>query len=136
MEGTYSKPLPEIDDINRPFWEAMHRGELRLQRCKDCRHVWYPAGTNCPKCLSTSFEWGPMSGRGTVWSFIVYHHCWHRGFEKEIPYNVAMIQLEEGPIVITNIVDAKNAAIKVGMPVKVVFEPATDEVTLFKFKPA
>ena len=136
MEGAYSKPLPEIDDINRPFWEATQRGELRLQRCKDCRHVWYPAGTNCPKCLSTSFERGPMSGRGTVWSFIVYHHCWHRGFEKEIPYNVAMIQLEEGPIVITNVVDVKNEAIKVGMPVKVVFEPATDEVTLFKFKPA
>jgi uncharacterized OB-fold protein len=136
MEGTYRKPLPEIDDINLPFWEATRRGELRLQRCKDCRHVWYPAGTNCPKCLSTSFEWGPMSGRGTVWSFIVYHHCWHRGFEKEIPYNVAMIQLDEGPIVITNVVDVKNEAIKVGMPVKVVFEPATDEVTLFKFKPA
>jgi uncharacterized OB-fold protein len=136
MEGTYSKPLPEIDDINLPFWEATRRGELRLQRCKDCRHVWYPAGTNCPKCLSTSFEWGPMSGRGTVWSFIVYHHCWHREFEKEIPYNVAMIQLDEGPIVITNVVDVKNEAIKVGMPVKVVFEPATDEVTLFKFKPA
>lgn len=136
MEGTYSKPLPEIDDINRPFWEATRRGELRLQRCKDCRRVWYPAGTNCPTCLSTGFEWGQMSGRGTVWSFIVYHHCWHRGFEKEIPYNVAMIQLEEGPIVITNVVDVKNEAIKVGMPVKVVFEPATDEVTLFKFKPA
>ena len=136
MEGTYSKPLPEIDEINRPFWEATRHGELRLQRCKDCRHVWYPAGTNCPKCLSTSFEWGPMSGRGTVWSFIVYHHCWHRGFEKEIPYNVAMIQLEEGPIVISNIVDVKNEAIKIGMPVKVVFEPATDEVTLFKFKSA
>jgi uncharacterized OB-fold protein len=136
MEGTYSKPLPEIDDINRPFWEATRHGELRLQRCKDCRQVWYPAGTNCPKCLSTSFEWGPMSGRGTVWSFIVYHHCWHRGFEKEIPYNVAMIQLEEGPIVISNIVDVKNEAIKVGMPVKVVFEPATGEVALFKFKPA
>jgi uncharacterized OB-fold protein len=136
MEGTYSKPLPEIDEINRPFWEATRHGELRLQRCSDCQHVWYPAGTNCPKCLSTSFEWGQLSGRGTVWSFIVYHHCWHRGFEKEIPYNVAMIQLEEGPIVISNIVDVKNEAIKVGMPVKVVFEFATDEVTLFKFKPA
>jgi uncharacterized OB-fold protein len=136
MEGTYAKPLPEIDEINRPFWEATRRGELRLQRCQDCRQVWYPAGTNCPKCLSTNFEWSPMRGRGTVWSFIVYHHCWHRGFEKEIPYNVAMIQLEEGPIVISNIVEVKNEAIKVGMPVKVVFEPATDEVTLFKFKPA
>ena len=136
MEGTYTKPLPEVDEVNRPFWEATRRSELRLQRCKDCSHVWYPAGTNCPKCLSTSFEWSPMSGRGTVWSFIVYHHCWHRGFEKEIPYNVAMIQLEEGPIVITNIVDVKNETIKVGMPVKVVLELATDEVTLFKFKPA
>jgi uncharacterized OB-fold protein len=77
-----------------------------------------------------------MSGRGTVWSFIVYHHCWHRGFEKEIPYNVAMIQLEEGPIVITNIVNVQNDSIKVGMSVKVVFEPATEQVTLFKFTPA
>lgn len=136
MEGTYDKPLPEIDEINRPFWEATRRSELRLQRCNDCRHVWYPAGTNCPKCLSNNFEWSLMSGRGAVWSFIVYHHCWHRGFEKEIPYNVAMIQLEEGPIVITDIVGIKNDAIKVGMPVRVVFETATSEVTLFKFEPA
>ena len=136
MEGTYSKPLPQVDEVNRPFWEATRRRELHLQRCGDCRNVWYPAGTNCPKCLSTNFEWSAMSGRGTVWSFIVYHHCWHRGFEKEIPYNVAMIQLEEGPIVITNIVNVQNDSIKVGMSVKVVFEPATEQVTLFKFTPA
>jgi len=136
MAGTYSKPLPQIDEVNRPFWEATRRRELHLQRCKDCRHAWYPAGTNCPQCLSTNFEWSAMSGRGTIWSFIVYHHCWHRGFEKDIPYNVAMIQLEEGPIVITNIVNVSNDSIKVGMPVKVVFEPATEQVTLFKFTPA
>jgi uncharacterized OB-fold protein len=136
MAETYSKPLPQIDEVNRPFWEATRRGELQLQRCKDCRYVWYPAGTNCPKCLSTNFEWSAMSGRGTVWSFIVYHHCWHRAFEKDMPYNVAMIQLEEGPIVITNIVNVPNDSIKVGMPVKVVFEPATEQVTLFKFTPA
>ena len=136
MAGTYSKPLPQIDEVNRLFWEATRRRELYLQRCKDCRHVWYPAGTNCPKCLSTNFEWSAMSGRGTVWSFIVYHHCWHPGFQKDIPYNVAMIQLEEGPIVITNIVNVPNDSIKVGMPVKVVFEPATEQVTLFKFTPA
>jgi uncharacterized OB-fold protein len=136
MAGTYSKPLPQIDEVNRPFWEATRRRELYLQRCKDCRQVWYPAATNCPKCLSTNFEWSAMSGRGTVWSFIVYHHCWHPGFEKDIPYNVAMIQLQEGPIVITNIVNVPNDGIKVGMSVKVVFEPATEQVTLFKFTPA
>jgi uncharacterized OB-fold protein len=136
MAGTYSKPLPQIDEVNRRFWEATRRGELYLQRCKDCRHVWYPAGMNCPKCLSTNFEWSAMSGRGTVWSFIVYHHCWHPGFQKDIPYNVAMIQLEEGPIVITNIVNVPNDSIKVGMPVTLVFEPATEQVTLFKFTSA
>jgi len=135
MEENYIKPLPKIDEINRPFWEAAHRCELRLQRCNDCRHVWYPAAHNCPKCLSTSVEWSSMSGRGTVWSFIVYHHCWHRGFEKEIPYNVAMIELEEGPIIISNLAEVRNEDIKVGMPVEVIFEPVTDEVTLFKFKP-
>jgi len=136
MEGSYSKPLPQVDEVNRPFWEATRRRELVLQRCRDCRQVWYPAATNCPKCLSTNFEWSAMSGCGTVWSFIVYHHCWHRGFEKDIPYNVAMVQLEEGPIVISNIVNVKNDSIEVGMPVKVVFEPATEQVTLFKFIPA
>ena len=136
MEGTYSKPLPQVHEVNRPFWEATRRRELHLQHCRDCSHVWYPAGTNCPKCLSTNFEWSAISGRGTVWSFIVYHHCWHRGFEKDIPYNVAMIQLEGGPIVISNIVDVQNDSIKVGMPVNVVFEPATEQVTLFKFTPA
>jgi uncharacterized protein len=136
MEGSYSKPLPQVDEVNRQFWEATRHRELHLQHCGDCGQVWYPAGTNCPKCLSTNFEWSAMSGRGTVWSFIVYHHCWHRGFEKDMPYNVAMIQLEEGPIVISNIVDVQNDSIKVGMPVKVVFEPATEQVTLFKFTPA
>jgi uncharacterized protein len=136
MEGSYSKPLPQVDEVNRPFWEATRRREVVLQRCRDCREVWYPAATNCPKCLSTNFEWSAVSGSGTVWSFIVYHHCWHRGFEKDIPYNVAMIQLEEGPLVISNIVNVKNDSIKVGMPVKVVFEPATEQVTLFKFTPA
>jgi uncharacterized protein len=134
--GTYTKPLPQIDEVNHPFWEKTRRGELYLQRCQDCGHIWYPASTNCPKCLSTNFEWRAMSGRGTVWSFVVYHHCWHPGFEKDIPYNVAMIQLEEGPIVITNIVNVPNDSIKVGMPVNVVFEPATEQVTLFKFTPA
>jgi uncharacterized OB-fold protein len=61
---------------------------------------------------------------------------WHPGFEKDIPYNVAMIQLEEGPIVITNIVNVPNDSIKVGMSVKVVFEPATEQAALFKFTPA
>jgi hypothetical protein len=136
METNYNKPLPKIDEINRPFWEATHRSELRLQRCSDCRHVWYPAAPSCPKCMSTSVKWSPMSGRGTVWSFIVYHHSWHRGFEKESPYNVAMIELEEGPIVITNLVGVGNEDIKIGMPVEVTFEPVSEEVTLFKFKPA
>jgi uncharacterized protein len=136
MEGTCRKPLPKVDEVNRPFWEATRRGELHLQRCKDCRQVWYPATTNCPKCLSTNFEWSAMSGRGTVWSFIVYYHCWHKGFENDIPYNVAMIQLEEGPIVITNIINVQNDSITVGMPVRVVFEHATEQVTLFKFTPA
>ncbi len=131
----YAKPLPLIDEVSRPFWEAARRSELRLQRCAACGHVWHPPGPCCPECLSSRFDWTPMSGLGTVWSFIVYHHCWHPGFAGDIPYNVALVRLDEGPVVTTNIVGISNEQIQVGMPVTAAFDPVTEDVTLLKFRP-
>jgi uncharacterized OB-fold protein len=132
----YTKPLPDInDELNAPYWAAAKRHELRMQRCPSCGYVRYPAARRCPECLEANNEWVPLSGKGTVWSFGVYHHVFNRNFADDIPYNIALVQLEEGPRLITNIVGIPNEAINVDMPVEVVFDDVTDAVTLVKFRP-
>jgi uncharacterized OB-fold protein len=133
---SYSKPLPDIkDELTAPYWAAAKHHELRMQRCPSCGYVRYPAAKRCPECLAENDEWVLLSGRGTVWSFGVYYHVFNRAFADDIPYNIALVQLEEGPRLITNIVGIPNEDIKVDMPVEVVFDDVTDEVTLVKFKP-
>ena len=132
----YAKPLPDVADPNMaPYWAAAKRHELRMQRCTSCEYVRFPAARHCPECLEENDEWVELSGQGTVWSFGVYHHVFNRAFADDIPYNVALVQLEEGPRLVTNIVDVENEAIEMGMAVEVVFDDVTDEVTLVKFRP-
>lgn len=130
----YNKPLPTLSDDNRPFWDAAKQEELRLQQCSDCDHIRYPINHVCPKCLSERAEWKRVSGRGTVFSYIVFHQVYHAGFAKDVPYNVAMIQLEEGPRMISNVVGAPVDAVKVGDAVTVCFDHVTDEVAIPRFK--
>jgi uncharacterized OB-fold protein len=133
--GDYQKPLPTLNDENRPFWESCQAGRLRLQQCGACGHVRYPISRFCPRCLSGEFEWAEMSGRGTVFSYIVFHRAYHPGFKDDVPYNVALVQLEEGPRMFSNIVGASNDAVRVGDPVQVVFDAVTPEVTIPRFRP-
>jgi len=130
------KPLPRPTEDSAPFWEAAFRGELRMQKCADCAHVRFPPALLCARCLSDRAEWVRLSGRGTVYSWIVVHQSQHPAFNADVPYNVAIIELEEGPRLHTNIVECVNEQIHIGMPVEVVFEDATPAVTLPKFKPA
>jgi uncharacterized OB-fold protein len=129
------KPLPRPSEDSAPYWEAAHKGELRLQRCSDCGHVRFPPSILCPRCLSEEIEWVRMSGRGTVFSWIVVHQSQYPAFNPDAPYNVAIVELEEGPCLHTNLL-CPNEAIHIGMPVQVVFEKVSDDVTLVKFKPA
>lgn len=132
----YAKPLPDVADPNMaPYWEAARRHELRMQRCTSCDYVRFPAAQHCPECLEENDDWVELSGRGSVWSFGVYHHLFNRAFAEDIPYNVALVQLEEGPRLVTNIVGVENEAIEIGMPVEATFDDVTDEVTLVKFRP-
>ena len=132
----YAKPLPDVTDSKmRPYWEAAKRHELRMQRCPNCAYVRFPAAQHCPECLEENDDWVELSGRGTVWSFGVYHHVFNPNFAGDIPYNVALVELEEGPRLVTNIVGVENNAIEMGMPVQVTFDDVTDEVTLVKFRP-
>jgi uncharacterized protein len=131
----YKKPLPSITPLERPFWEHARKHELRLQRCTACGHFRYPVSPVCADCDSDGYEWAKVSGRGKIVSWVVFHRCYFPSFEKEIPYNVAMIGLDEGPIMISNVL-APNDKLRTGMPVDVVFEDATPDVSIPKFKPA
>ncbi|OUN00009.1 MAG: hypothetical protein BAA02_10665 [Paenibacillaceae bacterium ZCTH02-B3] len=131
----YTKPLPKPDVWSRPFWEHAKNGVLATQACVKCGHRFFPPGPVCPSCYSFELEWKPVSGKGKVVSWVVFHQLYYKGFADEIPYNVALVQLDEGPMMYTNIVGIPNEQISMNMPVEVVFEKATDEFTIPKFKP-
>lgn len=132
----YSKPLPRVDEESKGFWEACQRHELYVQRCRACgsfRH--YPRSV-CPECLSGDTEWVRSSGRGTVYTFTVTYQNQAAGFRDDLPYALAYVELEEGVRMLTNIVGCTPDAVCISMPVEVVFDDVTSEVTLPKFKPA
>ncbi|HEY7089126.1 MAG TPA: Zn-ribbon domain-containing OB-fold protein [Tepidisphaeraceae bacterium] len=131
----YRKPLPVPSDDSAPFWEACRKHELLMQRCHKCEHVTFPPTAHCPRCLSPSMTWISTSGKGTIYSFVIYRRAYHPGFEDQLPYVVALVQLEEGPRLISNIVDCDPQAVRCDMPVEVVFDDVTPDVTLFKFRP-
>jgi uncharacterized OB-fold protein len=129
---SYTKPLPRLDTVNRPFWTATADGKFMLQFCKNCGATRYPPGPICPKCLSSNQDWKPASGRGTLESWVDFHRAYWDGFKGDLPYRVCLVRLEEGPVVVSNLID-KTDNLRMGQPVKVVFEKVTDEVTLPKF---
>jgi uncharacterized OB-fold protein len=129
-----AKPLPRITADNRPFWEAARRHELALQRCDDCGHFRYPPAPVCPECLSERATWTPVSGRGTVTTFVVVHKPYFASFAADLPYNVVQVQLDEGPRLTANLVGIANADIRIGARVQAVFDDVTPEVTLPRFR--
>jgi len=131
----YAKPLPVPGPESVPFWEACRRHELSLQRCAACGSFWFPPGALCPTCLSESWSWEQTSGRGTVYSFVVFHRLYHPGFADDLPYAVAVVELEEGPRLPTSIVGVDDTELRCDMPVEVVFDDVTETVTLPRFRP-
>lgn len=131
----YKKPIPTITPEMRPFYEAAKRHELFVQRCKGCGAHRFPARDLCAECLSRDSEWVRVSGNGAIFSFNVMHQVYHPGFADEVPYAVVLVKLQEGVKMNSNLVGVKPHDIRVGMPVKVVFEDITDEITLPKFAP-
>jgi uncharacterized OB-fold protein len=128
--------LPTIDDVNRPFWDGCRHGQLKVQRCTHCGRLRYPVGIVCPECLGGEADWQPLSGRGKVFSFVVFHRAYHPAWEGKVPYNVALIELDEGPIMLSNVIDVDNAKLAVGFPVQVAFEAVDESLAIPVFKPA
>jgi uncharacterized protein len=102
----------EIDAVEAPrdtYWRMLEEGRFRFQRCARCRNAWLPPREDCPSCWSPEWRWEDASGRGKLVSWVVYHTAFHEAFEKRLPYNVAVVELEEGPRLITNIVNLPDS---------------------------
>jgi uncharacterized protein len=132
-EQVASKPLPMADDASRPFYEGGMEGKLMVMRCGDCGTYRLPSRKHCDECLSENTQWVQASGRGQVRTFGIMHQRYHPGFPT--PYNLAWVELEEGPRLMTNIVGVADDQIRCGMPVVVEWEQHED-VAIPKFRPA
>lgn len=117
-----------------PFWEGTKEKELRLQRCKGCGAFLHPPRPMCPHCLSTESEWVPVKGKGKIYSWVTYYESPHPAFKA--PYAVVLVELEEGPRIVSNMVDTKPEDLYIGMPVEVVFDDVGQDLILPKFKKA
>lgn len=132
----YNKPLPRVNPDSKPFWEGCKEHELRFQKCRQCGFVRWPASIVCPKCYSSDTEWIVASGRGKVYSFIVYHETPLKQFESELPYVVAIVELKEKVLLVSRIVNCRPEQVKIEMPVAVTWEDVTEKFSLPMFKPA
>lgn len=132
---TYTKPLPNIDADIAPFWAAVRRHEFRLLRCGTCG-AWYWPASYCRACEGSgafreNMTWEQASGRGRVFAFNVHHWAFDPAFKEDVPYVYALIELAEGPMFGTNIVDRDAQDIRVGDAVEVIFRDIPGaEVTL------
>jgi uncharacterized OB-fold protein len=129
----YAKPIPAITPDMAPFFAAAKRHELVVQRCGECGMHRFPAREICSNCLSRAVEWVPVSGDGELFSYNVMHQVYHPGFAAEVPYAVVLVKLKEGAKMNSNLLGVPPRDIRIGMPVRVVFEDISDEVTLPKF---
>jgi uncharacterized protein len=129
------QPEPASSELTEPFWSGGLSGELRLQQCANCGHVRYPISTICPRCLSPDAAWAAMSGRGVVQSYIVFERAYHQAWAGEVPYVVALIELAEGPVLISNVVGVDPSTVRVGQQVSVVFERRSAAAALPQFTP-
>ena len=110
----WNKPLPTIVGETLPYWESCRRGKLIIQKCDRCgEHQFYPRGI-CANCWSSEIQWVQSSGRGTVWTYTVTYLNRSLGFTDEVPYVVALVELEEGVRMFTNIVDCDPGTVKIG----------------------
>ncbi len=131
----WAQHLPVIDPESAPFWSAARERAFLIRHCSACgRNHFYPRHS-CPHCWSEQCEWRRASGRGRIYSYTVIHHNDVPPFHEQVPYIVALIDLEEGVRVTSNIVECTPEVVHVGLPVEVVYERVSDEVTLPRFRP-
>jgi uncharacterized OB-fold protein len=136
MTSQPTPPTPVADEASAPFFEGAATGRLMLMRCAGCGTHRYPSRDRCDVCWSTETEWVEATGRATLHSWVVFHQVYHPAFADRIPYNVAVVELEEGPRITTNIVGCDLHDLKASMKLNVMFEEVAKSMALAKFRPA
>ena len=133
MSEVKPRPAPRYDPESAPYWSATLEGRLVVQWCPACGHHQLYARVHCLECRSP-VEWVEASGLGTVYSYTVIRQNFSRAFRDMLPYVVALVDLDEGPRLMTNVVDCDPADVWIGAPVRVRFEPVSDEAALPLFE--
>ena len=131
------RPLPLVDPVGAPFWEALHRGQLLVQWCKACqRGIHYPR-IHCPRCLGRELEWRESIGRGVLHAFTIVHRHFDPFFQARVPYIVGLVELEEGVRLMSSLVGIKASpdAVQIGTKLQVEFERVDESFTLHAFRP-
>lgn len=130
--SAYTKPIPQADEESREFYEGARRHELMLMRCLNCRAWRLPSRPRCPDCWSTDTAWEKASGLATLYSFGIMHQKFP-GFSDDGPYNYAIVELDEGPRIVANIVGVPASDIVVDMPLQAAFDDIAEDTTLIRF---
>jgi uncharacterized OB-fold protein len=129
------KPVPTPTHETRPYWEGCKQHELRVQRCAACGHRQFFPRIYCTQCFGERVEWVKTSGFAKVLSFTIVRRPPSPAFAAEVPYVVALVTLDEGPTLMTNIVGCAPEKVEIGMAVEVTFDDWTEEISIPKFRP-
>jgi uncharacterized OB-fold protein len=133
---TYLKPIPATDALTAPYWKAAAEGRLLIQRCEPCGCFQFYPRAHCTKCGALDPAWHEASGRGVVHTFSVIHRNGSPGFDVEVPYVFAIVELEEGPRMTANVIGIDPEEVVVDMPVQVTFTKVSDEIAIPQFTKA
>ena len=121
-----------VSMYDKPMWASVDANRMELQQCSSCQQFRYPPAPTCPHCLSMDYKWKPVSGRGKILSWVVFHREYLDDYKP--PYNVIAVQLEEGPIVMSNLSGPEPGGTWIDMPVEMIYEKGTDGETLPRFR--
>ena len=131
-----SRPVIPVANLDtKPFWDGCAEGKLMLQRCARCQAYRHPPSPICPNCLSDDHGWVRAQGTGAVYTFVVVRETRRRGWDKMVPYVLAVVALDEGPRILTDLANVAPEEVAIGMPVEVMFEELDGTTKLPLFRP-
>ena len=139
MTQPYNKPVPIPQGESDYYWEKAKQRELWLRSCSECGNAYFYPRDISPCCFSKNTSWVKASGRATLHTYAIVHRAAHPGFREDTPFVAAIVELEEGPRMATNVVgipEPSPEAVTIGMPLEVTFEDISETIALPKFKPA
>jgi uncharacterized OB-fold protein len=135
MTAGSGPPRPRLTGLTGEYYGWLRGHELRFQRCSDCGRFRHVPRELCATCGSDAFEWAASSGRGRVFSWTTTYRAMHPRF-LEVPFTTVVVELEEGPRVLSSVEGVDEDDLRIGMPVHAVFDDVDDELTLLRFVPA